>query len=127
MTSFTRALPLLLGLGMVAGAASAGMANADTPTPRCTIVEHTQNGMRSIEGSVLSPRAITGEYRLAIKTRTNGNSSSVSQGGVFAAPADEPVSVGQVMINADTRNSVDFSITVGGQTIACAPPGARFT
>jgi len=127
MTQLTRTLPLFFGVGIVAIAASVGMASSDTSALRCDIAEQSQNGMRTIQGSVFSPQDVSGEYRFAIRSASNGNSSNISQGGAFSAPANEAVSVGQMMINADARYSVDFSIIVGGQTVPCTHNGARFT
>jgi len=127
MTQLTRTLPLFFGVGIVAIAASVGMASSDTNSLRCDIAEQNQNGMRTITGSVFSPQDVSGEYRFAIRSASNGNSSNISQGGAFSAPANEAVPVGQMMINADARYSVDFSIIVGGQTVACTQNGARFT
>ena len=83
--------------------------------------------MRTIAATVRSPGAVSGQYRLVIRSTGNGNTSTVSQGGDFSAPADEDTSVGQVQINAGTRYSIDFSITVEGETIDCTQNGARFT
>ena len=127
MSQLTRTLPLLLGIGLAAIAATVGMASSTGDALRCDIVEHSRSGMRIIEGRVSSPRFVAGDYRFAVKSQNRGNTATVSQGGAFAVPANEPVSVGQVQIDAGARYSLDFSITVGGQTIECTPGGARFT
>tara|TARA_R110002020_G_scaffold57111_4_gene157532 strand:- start:506 stop:889 length:384 start_codon:yes stop_codon:yes gene_type:complete len=127
MIQLTRALPLLAGLGLAALAATAGLAGPDGSAVQCEIVEHSQNDMRTIEALVTSPSPASGDYRLAIASRGNGNSSSISQGGAFTVPANETIAVGQMMIGDDARYSVDFSITLDGRTIDCTRPGARFT
>jgi len=127
MSQLTRALPLLVGLGLAAAAATAGLAGPDGSAVQCEIVEHSQNGMRTIEAMVTSPKAASGDYRLALESRGGGNSSSISQGGRFTVPANQTIAVGQMMIGDDARYSVDFSITLDGQTIDCTQPGARFT
>jgi hypothetical protein len=127
MTQLTRALPLLVGMGLAAVAATAGIAGPDGSAVQCEIVEHSQNGMRTIEAMVTSPKPASGDYRLAIESRGGGNSSSISQGGRFTVPANQSIAVGQMMIGTDARYSVDFSITLDGRTIDCTQNGARFT
>ena len=120
-------LPVLIGIGIVAAAGSAGMASSDTSALNCLVTQQVQNGMRTIQGTVSSPKVISGEYSLAIKSTSNGNSATISQGGMFSVSANEPASVGQMLINAEARYSVDFSISVAGQTIDCIYNKARAT
>lgn len=129
MTRFTplRSLSLLLGMGLAVAAGTAGMAKSDTDAVQCSTIEHTQHGMRTIEGTILSPRPVAGEYRFAVKSSSHGNSSTINQGGAFSVPANEAVSIGQVQINSAARYSADFSITLGGQTIACLATSGHVT
>lgn len=127
MSHLTRTVPVLFGIGLVTIVASAGLANATSDTLRCDIVEHTQNGMRSFEGLVTAPKATSGQYTLVLKSQRNGNSSTISQGGAFAIPADAPVPVGRIMIDASARYTLDLSITVGSETLDCAPWTGHFT
>ena len=127
MSHLTRTMPVLFGIGLAAIAASAGLASATSDTLRCDIVEHSQNGMRSFSGLVTAPKAITGQYSFAVKSQNKGNTATINQGGAFAVPADAPVPVGQIMIDASARYSLDFSITVAGDTIDCTAKGARLT
>ena len=127
MLILSRPLPLLLGIGLAAIAASAGLASSGRDGLACTLVEQSQHGMRSIAGTVTSPRDATGQYKLAIRTSQHGNSSTVSQGGPFAVRAHQPTTIGQVQIDAGARYSLDFSITVDDRTIDCTHQDARAT
>lgn len=127
MFQFTRALPLLFGLATAGLAASSGLASAGTDGPHCTITEHVEGGMRRIQGSVTSPKSVSGEYHLALKAQGNGSSSTVSQGGPFSVRANEPTAIAQMSIDRSARFSIDFSITLDGRTIDCTREGALAT
>lgn len=120
MTSLIRSVPLLIGLGLAGIAATTGLASAGDDDLRCDIVQAQQAGMRTITATVTSPRAVTGTYQLDIQTSRNGNTSSVNQGGMFAATAGETVTLGQMSIDAGARTSIDYAITIAGQTIVCS-------
>ncbi|HUH77215.1 MAG TPA: curli-like amyloid fiber formation chaperone CsgH [Devosia sp.] len=112
-----------LGLGLAALAVTGGMANAlnhPAASGECGIVTSQHNGMLVIEGQVLSPVALRGSYEFAVQSRSKGGNSNIRQGGEFSAPADQPTTIGQVMLNADAQYQIDFSISHGGKTIDCS-------
>ncbi|MDB5614587.1 MAG: hypothetical protein JWQ22_2240 [Devosia sp.] len=109
-----------LGLVIAAIAATGGMANSGSANSvQCGIVETAQKGMLVLEGMLTSPVAISGEYRLAIRSSSNGGSSNISQGGYFTAKADEATSLGKVTLNTGSSYNVVFDVTANGKKIEC--------
>ena len=110
----------LLGLGLVGLATSAGIANSTPPSNACGVTAKTQNGMLHIEGAVLSPVTLTGEYKFSLQSSSGGGSSTINQGGVFTAPANEPTTIGQVTINAGSTYTVALGLKVDGKILDCS-------
>lgn len=111
---------IALGLGLAVIAASAGLANSSDSDLRCGVAKTSQNGMLALEGTILSPTALTGEYRFDVQSSGNGGSSNISQGGAFTAAAGESTTLGKVMINANSNYAIDFNITAGGKKVDCS-------
>ena len=109
---------IALGLAVAALAANAGLANSSAGT-QCGIATSSERGMLALEGTILSPVALSGEYRFAIQSSSNGGSSNISQGGYFTANANEATPLGKVLINAGSNYSVVFDVTAGGHKIDC--------
>ena len=109
---------IAIGLAVAAFAANAGLANSSASTTVCGIATGSERGMLALEGTILSPVALSGEYRLAIRS-SGGGSSNISQGGYFTAKANEATTLGKVLINAGSSYSIDFDVTAGGQKIDC--------
>ena len=109
-----------IGIGLVLAtlAASAGLANSSDAT-RCGIATSSERGMLALEGTILSPVALNGEYRFAIRSSGGGGSSNISQGGYFSANANEATPLGKVLINAGSSYTIDFEVTAGGKKIDC--------
>ena len=120
MRTSALALPVLLGIGVTAFAAPGGLANTATPAPQCGVTPSTSHGMMTLEAQVLSPKSMTGSYSLAVQSRSNGGSTSLSQGGNFTVEANTIATVGSVSINAGARYTADFSVTIDGKTHYCA-------
>lgn len=110
---------IALGIAITAIAATAGVANSGTNAVQCGFATTTQNGMLSLEGTLSSPVELTGEYRFAIQSSSNGGSSNISQGGMFTAKANQPTVLGRVTLNSDARYNVVFDITADGKKIDC--------
>ncbi|SEP98764.1 hypothetical protein SAMN05428969_1423 [Devosia sp. YR412] len=111
---------IALGLVIAAIAATSGLANSGgSDTIQCGIAESHQNGMQALEGTLTSPVAVSGEYRFAIQSASNGGSSNISQGGFFSANANEITTLGKVMLNSGAKNTVVFDVTVDGKKIDC--------
>lgn len=110
-----------LSVGLVIAALAAGtvFANPATSTVQCGVAKTTQQGMLALEGTILSPTALSGEYRFAIQSASNGGSSNISQGGYFEAAAGQATPLGKVMLNAGSSYNVVFDVTAGGQKIDC--------
>ena len=111
---------IALGISIAAIAATAGLANSgSSSTIECGFTSTTQNGMLALEGTLTSPVAVSGEYRFAIQSSSNGGSSNISQGGYFEAAAGEVTALGRVMLNSDAHYNLVFDITTGGKNIDC--------
>jgi hypothetical protein len=109
-----------LGLVIAAIAATSGMANSgSTSSIQCGIAKTTQNGMLALEGTLTSPVAVSGEYRFAIQSSSNGGSSNISQGGYFTANANEVTPLGKVMLNSGSSYNLVFDVTADGKKIEC--------
>ena len=117
--SSRRASAIALGLVVAALAANAGLANPAASSTLCGIATSSERGMLALEGTILSPVALSGEYRFAIRSSSNGGSSNVSQGGYFTANANEATPLGKVLINAGSSYDIDFDVTAGGKKIDC--------
>jgi hypothetical protein len=115
--------------GAVAAIVAIGFAvNANAATAgdlACGVATKTQGGMLALEGTLISPTALSGEYRFSLKSSGGGGSSNISQGGQFSAAPNTEVSLGQVMVNAGANVSVDFTITAGGKTFDCSTIATR--
>ena len=114
-----RSSAIALGLLVATLAASVGLANSAANGTQCGIAASSERGMLALEGTILSPVALSGEYRFAIRSSSNGGSSNISQGGYFTANANEATPLGKVLINAGSNYSVDFDVTAGGKKIDC--------
>lgn len=110
---------IALGLVIAAIAAGSGMANPAAGTMQCGIAKSSQNGMLALEGTVLSPTAVSGEYRFSIQSASNGGSSNISQGGYFEAAAGQPTPMGKVMLNAGASYTIAFDVTANGKKLDC--------
>ena len=76
--------------------------------------------MLSLEAAMLSNVAVSGTYEFhVVSSGPNGN-SNVSQGGAFAANANEKASLGKVMINGDAKYQIDFKVTANGAKLDCS-------
>jgi hypothetical protein len=109
----------LTAIGFAANANAAGGDFA------CGVVSKAEGGMLAIEGTLVSPTALVGEYRFALKSAGGGGSTNISQGGQFSAAPNAEISLGQVMINAGSNVSVDFTVTANGKTFDCSQTAAR--
>lgn len=114
-----RSSAIALGLVVATLAASAGLANSTAGDTQCGIATSSQGGMLALEGTILSPVALSGEYRFAIQSSGNGGSSNISQGGYFTANANEATPLGKVLINEGSNYNVVFDVTAGGKKIDC--------
>ena len=110
----------LLGLGLAGLATSAGIANSSAPSDTCGVTSTTRNGMLQIEGQVLSPTALSGEYKFSLQSSSQSGSSTINQGGEFLARANEPTTIGQVTINAGSTYTVALGLKVDGKIMDCS-------
>lgn len=93
------------------------------PAIACSVVREQSGGRMQICGRLVSRADVSGIYSLQIKKAGPSGSSSVSQGGPFAASAEQELFVGNATFNSDpeTKFVVEFSIRVGDHTVSCEP------
>ena len=118
-TSSLRFGAIALGLVMAGLAASSGFAKSASDAVACGLTTGSEQGMLAIEGAILSPVALTGEYRFAVRSQSGGGSSNISQGGYFTANANEETALGKVLLNAGSTFDIAFTVTANGKTLTC--------
>lgn len=116
------AFAVIAALGVAGFAANASAANPDFT---CGVSTTAKGGMVAIEGRLLSPTPLSGDYRFALKSSGNGGTSNISQGGPFSAAPNSEVLLGNVMLNANARFNVDFTITADGKKFDCSQSATR--
>jgi hypothetical protein len=114
----TSATAAVLGLAVV-GLAAAG-SQAGTAGVQCGIETRTVNGMTSIEGVVHAAAAVDGAYKFAIASKGPGGRSNISQGGRFAAAANESVTLGRATLNSNATIDVVFEVKANGVELDCS-------
>jgi hypothetical protein len=116
-----RHISAIAALGLVTAAigAGSGMANASSSSGLCGVLTSTQNGMLLIQGSVLSPTALSGTYQFSVQSSGGGGNSNINQGGSFTAAANQQTTIGQVMINAGSNYKVVLDVTANGKKLDC--------
>jgi hypothetical protein len=126
MTRFDRRFLLFVPvvLGLATGGVAAAIAQTGTAggLVQCGIDARTASGMTAIEGALLSNAAVAGSYIFQVASKGPSGNSYVSQGGNFAAGANEPVALGRVSLNADAQYQIVFEVTVDGDTRDCSKP-----
>jgi hypothetical protein len=113
------AVPILLGLGLVGAAATSGQAKGQDPTI-CGINATSNGGMTALQAAFTSNVDISGTYQFQVVSSGPGGNSNISQGGQFAAPANQTVTLGQVSINDGSNYQVQFRVTAGGVDLDCS-------
>lgn len=104
----------------VAGIAAASHAGAAGGPVQCGIETRTVNGMTSIEGVVQAAAAVDGAYRFGVVSKGPGGRSNISQGGRFAAGANEAVTLGRATLNSNAHIEVVFEVTANGVDLDCS-------
>jgi len=113
------AVPVLLGLGVIGVAASGGMAKASDPAV-CGINATSNGGMIALQAVFTSDADVTASYQFKVVSSGPGGHSTVSQGGLFSAVANQTQTVGQMSINDGSTYEVDFKVTVDGAEMDCS-------
>lgn len=103
----------------VAGFAAAG-SQADTGGIECGIETKTTNGMTAFEGVLRSATPVEGAYKFGVVSKGPGGRSNISQGGRFAAGANETVTLGRAMLNSNASVDVVFEVTANGVELDCS-------
>ena len=113
------ALPVLLGLGLAGFAVTGGQASVNAPTV-CGINANSSGGMIALEAAFQSDVAVNGSYQFRVMSSGSGGSSNISQGGAFAAAANDLVKLGQVSINSGSTYQVEFTVNANGVDLDCS-------
>jgi len=128
-----RAIPLLLGVGVIGAALGAaspaasidqetGAASRGAHAPvRCVINSGSSGGMLTLQGLLSADIDVAGSYQFAVRNAGGGGSANISQGGDFALLAGETVTLGQVMLgNNGSIYDARLTVTVDGETLECS-------
>lgn len=124
MSTLSR-LPLFATLAALALATTgvvigAGQASAASDPVRCEIATSSDHSTLAIEGVVHSDTALSGSYRFNVVSSGPSGSSNISQGGMFQATPNAPVSLGRVMLgSAGAVYDVNLAITANGSSFQC--------
>ncbi len=121
---FSAATAAVLGLA-VAGFAASGHAGSTDGAVQCGIEATTANGIISLQAVVLAKTPVAGAYSFAVASQGPGGKSNISQGGRFAAGANEPVALGRASFNSNAQYQVIFEVTANGVELDCAAPLSR--
>jgi hypothetical protein len=113
------AVPILLALGLVGVAASSGQAKSQDPTV-CGINATSNGGMIALQAAFTSDVAVNGSYQFQVISSGPGGNSNISQGGPFAAPANETVTLGQMSINDGSTYTIVFKVNANGVDLDCS-------
>ena len=114
-----------LGLAGTAMAAQTGKADYTSPDLRCGISVKAERYLLVIEGSVLSPVALSGQYRFAIDSRGSAGTTSINQGSAFSAHPHEVTPLGMVTINATAVPHITLEVWANGEHFDCSEPFIR--
>lgn len=109
-----------LGLAGTAMAAQSGLAGHPSPDLRCGITVKTEGNVLTIEGSVLSPAALSGQYRFAIASQGSAGSASINQGGAFSARPHDVTALGMVTLDAAATPKITLEVTANGERFDCS-------
>lgn len=115
LISATAAVLALTVAGLAAASSQAGAAGV-----QCGIETKTTNGMTSIEGVLHAAAPVDGAYTFTIVSKGPGGRSNISQGGRFAAGANESVTLGRATLNSNASIDVVFEVEANGVDIDCS-------
>ncbi len=120
------ATPYALAALVITGAActaSLATPSRERPAPDPLICElqilNIAQGVR-LRAEVQSPRAVEGEYMLAIDQRGAGGQTTIRQGGPFALQAGERATLSQSDLAGRARDlDAELTLRAGGQVQTC--------
>lgn len=98
------------------------MAPVDQAPPIvCSIVQQEIGDRVKLRGRVMSQDASEGRYSLRIAKTGSSGSSTISQGGLFTAPANTETLVGLASFNLEpgARFAAQMSLQIGDRTVLC--------
>jgi hypothetical protein len=94
---------------------------SDAAAPlRCEVVLDAVGGGTAISGTVHSDHPVTGQYQMAITSRSAGGSATIRQSGAFEAGPGRPAILGETrLMGSPARQEVDLTVTVAGDRLRC--------
>jgi hypothetical protein len=98
------------------------MAPVDQAPPIvCSIVQQEIGDRVQLRGRVMSGEETQGRYTFRIVKTGPSGSSTVSQGGAFAAPANRETLVGLASFNLEpgAQFAAQMSLQIGDRTVLC--------
>jgi hypothetical protein len=123
--AFLTALALAGIIAAGASVAAAGKIGGSPNDPdlgpmRCDIRQSRAGNQIVIEPIVQSDRSLVGAYSLSLTGGGSGGSSSIRQGGDFAAEAGRTTTLGRMSVGASgAAYSVTLKLTAGGASVSC--------
>jgi hypothetical protein len=115
-----RAFATVLGLGLVAIAASAVQATSTAGPLRCEIAATAAGGAIALESSVQTDVAVSGSYKFRVASAGHSGSANFQQGGGFSAAPGTPVTLGRIMLgNTGAIYDAILEIAADGATVTC--------
>lgn len=124
----TLGVPLVVGLAL-AGAGAVGMGHADpsdggkrtSGAIQCEVRVTPFDGLVELEGIARVDAAVSGTYRFRIVGSGGAGSSSVEQGGSFAASPNAPAVLGKVVLGSQGASyDVRLGLSAGHDSVECA-------
>jgi hypothetical protein len=97
------------------------LASTTRPVP-CEVVSTTAGNGMTFEAIYNAQGPANGTYRFSVKTVGGANSSSINQGGGFAAQEAGPVSLGRVSVGKAPAYDIALTVEVDGVTHTCLDP-----
>ncbi len=91
------------------------------PAIECVLVRTPSGSGLTFSGELRSPSAISGTFRLSVKSAGANGQSATNQSGTFSAEPGKIVRLGSGSVSAGPQDRVEASLQVnlGDQTVHC--------
>lgn len=99
---------------------------AEAPATVCSLTFDKINGGALLSATVEPEATMTGTYALTVTRKSDGNRSSIRQGGAFVAPGGEATVLSMSSFNSTQGVEAKLTITANGKVIDCTYPPYPF-